>query len=163
MGCDCARQQISLRASWTLLGARNELIWPNTVLVMLVLPNPLGLTQFSVFSVSRRNCAFNLSLSRRSRKFFISDASMLKKPGVRMTPRPALPGRTAPCGTGTKQAVLNQVRPCVLDCAEPAYWPGWLARGSQIMSGRGPDELDPRKPEPAGSTLEVVTVVGAPV
>src|SRR6185369_9513621 len=141
-------------------GARNELICPKVVLVMLVLEMPFGFTQFMVFRVSRRNCVLKRS---RMWKFFSSEASRLKKPGPRSTPRPALPGRTAPCGTGAKQAVLNQVSAPAASCEALAYCCGWPARGSQIMSGRELAALDPSRPRPAGSTLDVVTVSGTPV
>jgi len=48
-------------------------------------------------------------------------------------------------------------------CAEPAYCFGWLARGSQTMSGREAEELVPRRSGGRpGSTLEVLTVNGLP-
>src|ERR1039457_6845378 len=129
---------------------------------MFVLANPAGFTQLSVLRVSSRNCVLNRSVIS---KFLSRDASRLKNPGPRMVPRPVLPGRTEPCGTGAKQAVLIQVSGCVADssCAVLAYWPGWFARGSQIWSVRELAELEPRRPRPAGSTLEVVTVNGTPV
>src|SRR5437764_6758936 len=78
---------------------------------MFVLLKPLGFTQFIVLNDSPQICMFIFSVTRT---FLISDASRLKKPGVRTVPRPALPGRTWPCGTAAKQAVLNHVRPCAL-------------------------------------------------
>src|ERR1035441_7921979 len=66
----------------------------------------------------------------------------------------------APCGTAWKHAVLNHVwLPGAGDPAKP--W-GALALGSHVISGREPDELEPSRPAPAGSTLEVVTVNGDP-
>src|ERR1017187_10976068 len=102
-------------------GARKELIAPKFVTVMFVLANPAGFTQLSVLRVSSRNCVLNRSVIS---KFLSRDASRLKNPGPRMVPRPVLPGRTEPCGTGAKQAVLNHVRACALLCAEPAYCAG---------------------------------------
>src|ERR1019366_9554284 len=126
---------------------------------MLVLAYPLGSTRLSVLNVSRRSCSLARPSLRRL-KFFIRLASRLEKPGPRTTPRPALPGRTAPCGTAWKHAVLNQVwLPGSGDPPKP--WAA-LALGSQVLSGREPDELEPSRPAPAGSTLEVVTVNGAP-
>ena len=62
------------------------------------------------------------------------------------------------------EAVLNHVRPCAEDCADPPKVCGAFAFGSQTMSGRPLAELLlPMLPRPAGSTLEVVTVNGAPV
>src|SRR5262249_23456813 len=155
------RQNMNFRASCTRRGARKALIWPKTVLVLLVLANPLGLTQLSVLKLSPRNCVVSFSVSL---KFLMIEASRLKKPGPRITPRPALPGRTTPCGTGAKHAVLNHARFCALLCAEPPNCCGAAAFGSQTMSGRRLAWLPPERiPSPAGSTLEVVTVKGAPV
>ena len=97
----CATQNENFSANCTRLGARKELICAKLVAVMLVLAKPLGFTQFSVFRVSRRNWVLNFSPTMG---FFSNGASVLKKPGFRRTPMPALPGRTTPCGTGAKQA-----------------------------------------------------------
>src|ERR1022692_4020814 len=88
-------------------------------------------------------------------------ASRLEKPGPRTVPRPALPGRTAPCGTAAKQAVLNQVG-CPVPVM-PGARCGALALGSHNMSGRELEALLPSRPRPAGARVEVVTVKGEPV
>src|SRR5947207_816450 len=59
------RQKMNFRASCTRRGARKALIWPKTVLVLLVLANPLGLTQLSVLKLSPRNCVVSFSVSLR--------------------------------------------------------------------------------------------------
>src|SRR5579872_4589034 len=69
-------QKMYFSASCTRRGARNVLIWPNTVLVRLVEAKPSGLTQFSVLNVSRRNCSLERSVTV---KFLRSEASRLKK------------------------------------------------------------------------------------
>src|ERR1019366_1391511 len=152
-------QKLILAPSCTRRGARKELISPNVLTVMLVLAYPLGSTRLSVLKVSRRSCSFAFP-SLRMLKFFIRLASRLLKPGPRTTPRPALPGRLAYCGTAAKQAVLKY-RLAVEGRSEKAF--GALALGSQIMSGRELATLEPSRPRPPGSRLEVVTVNGAPL
>src|ERR1035438_293982 len=125
-------QKLILAPSCTRRGARKELISPNELTVMLVLAYPLGSTRLSVLKVSRRSCSFAFP-SLKMLKFFIRLASRLEKPGPRTTPRPALPGRLAYCGTAAKQAVLKY-RLAVEGTPEKAF--GALALGSQIMSGR---------------------------
>src|ERR1700722_19463350 len=98
-------------------GARKLVTSPKVVLVMLVL-KASGLTQFMVLKVSNRNWKYFDSVTW---KFFITEASRLKNPGPRTVLRPALPGRTAPCGTGAKQPVLNQFSNPADSCALEEY------------------------------------------
>src|ERR1035438_4850662 len=97
---------------------------------MFVLAYPLGSTRLSVLKVSRRICSFALP-SLRMLKLFIRLASRLEKPGPRTTPRPALPGRLAYCGTAAKQAVVKYV---LAADRTPEKGFGGLAVGSQVMS-----------------------------
>src|SRR5689334_11516024 len=73
-------------------GARKLLIWPNTVLVLAVLANPLGLTQLKVFWVSQRTWSFQRP-SLLMLKFFIRDMSVLKDPGPATGLAPGVAGR----------------------------------------------------------------------
>ena len=80
-------QKINLSATCTRRGARKLLIWPKFVAVLLRLAKLLGLTQFSVLKLSPRTCIdiFSVILT-----FLIREASTLKKPGPRITPRPEI-------------------------------------------------------------------------
>lgn len=101
-------------------------------------------------NASNRSCDETLSESLR---FLNSERSQLLKPGPRTIPRPALPLRSCPAGTGANAAVLNH---CV-SVLGPLF-------GSAIMSGRTEQGLDPRQPCPLGSTsCEDVTVNGTPL
>src|SRR6185503_12808827 len=130
-------------------GARKVVIWSNSELVLLVLPKPFGFAWLRMFSASPRSSKLYFS---RTGRLFTRAKSQLAKPGPRTTPRPALPGRTSPCGVGAKHDLLNHW---------PVLW-GAPAFGSHSMSGRELAALFPSSPRPAGSTLEVVTVKGCP-
>src|ERR1700682_1982864 len=116
-------------------------------------PKPLGLAWLNELVASPRNWKRNRSWKVR---FLNRPRSTRSKPGPRTTPRPAFPGICTPPAVFTfwKQAALNQLK---------RVW-GALAFGSQTISGRGLEALDPMMPSPAGSVpAEVITVFGAPV
>src|SRR5690242_16282348 len=120
---------------------------PNVVLVMLVLENPFGLTRLKVLKDSPRSCSFQRPSALRL-KYLLNVISTLEKPGPRTVPRPALPGRITPSGTGAKQAVLNHFG--LLAEGAPAHDFGAPCWGSQVISGRALAALLlPTLPRPA--------------